>query len=523
MTMQLKQVAQICQQISRQIKDSYKPLTVHYIVHHDGQRNEAMGVAAQEIIHHPAAETALRLMQQPRLNEESSIIGTAVARTNIFLGLAWRDHLLTTCNINIDHLNASYDVKRQAWHLGWHAIDSYEYHQSPDNHNSQSTGIVVRRRSALEMARANLQADIMSVIMCHVGGEKDVLRGLAKSRALNTLSTSSGHMPEFYPYPISWESTKYAIGEISDRSPSKRQLIPMAVKLAREISLSISDESVMNWFSFCEPAQDMAWRGFSKENILSSAINTSPETDVRAVGHLIKEITEIQPSSLFDIQDFYSPYADDAVNEKLHEKLVEQIFEDIIAKGLSQHSPDPFIKLADSQNQALSEGRMIGWCAAALQAAARMMERLPEGDKQTENIVRRELMDRKNSMSWEDLQNLSDRVVEHQRKGEIITMSRLAEIAGEDQASKIVQTSVQNTINNPDFQKRMEYASQMAPRGPQPRSPAPSAAPRMAQHMNMGAPVPAGPGMGGGMRTTRPVRTSGGKNGSGQQGRQDQQ
>lgn len=501
MALQFDTVSQLCQQITRQVKENFKVLTVHFVIHHDGQRNEALGITAQEIIHHPAAETAMRIMQHPRLNEESSLMGTAVARHNVFMGLAWRDDLLALCTLNIDHLENIKDGRRQAWHLTWHAIDAHNYHSHPNSRTGPAGDVIIRRRSATEMARANLQADTFSAIMCAFQGDKGALRDVGKFRALNALSTRSAHMPEFYPYAIAMDATEFSFNELGKKLPSKRSMIPAALKIARAVDRAIDKEALMNWFSFCEPAQDMAWRGFNKQDILSAAINTSPDTFVRSTGHLIKDMIAVEPSSFLNVSDYYSPYADQAVNEKLHEKLVEQIFEDVIAKGISQHNADPFIKLANKQNEDLSEGRMMGWCAAGLQAAARAMEGSKEGDRQTEQLVRKEFQNNKDMTNWETLQNLGNRIVQHQRDGEIITLSRLSEIAGEDKSSKAVQNAVQQTINDPAYQKKMEFVAP-APSGPAPRGPAPSVAPRMA----MAAPGIRAPGLGGtGTTVQRPT------------------
>lgn len=475
MPLQLDAVAKLCQQITKHVRENYKALTVHFIVHHDGQRNDALAMTTQEIVHHPAAETAMRLMQKPRLNEESALLGTAVARKNMFFGLAWRDHLLALCTLNIDHLDSMKEARAQAWHLTWLALDAYNYNNSPDH--AVVKDIIVRRRSAMEMARAHLQADTFSALMCALHGDRDAVRNIGVMRAMNALTTRSAHMPEFYPYAIAVEAAEFSYQELNKKPPSRRMMIPAALKIAKAIDRSLDNESLMNWFSFCEPAQDMAWRGFSKEDILSAAINTSPDIFVRTTGHLMKDMIAVEPTSFLDITDQYSPYTDISLNEKLHEKLVEQIFEDIIAKGLSQHNPDPFIKLANKQNEELSEGRMMGWCASGLQAAARIIENTHDGDKQTEQLIRREFHDGRNRPDWQTLQNLGNNIVKHQRDGEIITLSRLSEIAGEDKSSRVIQAAVQNTINDPMYQAKMGYvnapAHGLTPAGPAPKGPAP--------------------------------------------------
>lgn len=513
MTLQLETVAKLCHQIAKQVRDNYKTLTVHFIVHHDGQRTEALGVATQEIIHHPAAETAMRLMQKQRLNEESALLGTAIAKKNMFLGLAWRDHLLALCTLNIDHLKTMKEARTQAWHLTWHALDAYSYNDPSSKRNAPIKDIVIRRRSAMEMARANLQADAFSALMCALEGDRDALKNIGTMRAMNALTPRSAHMPEFYPYAIAMDAAEFAFQEMSKKPPSRRMMIPVALKTAHAIDKSIDHETLMNWFSFCEPAQDMAWRGASKEDILSAAINTSPDTFVRSTGHLITEMTAIKPSSFLDMNDQYSPYADDSINEKMHEKLVDHIFEDIIAKGIAQHNPDPFIKLANKQNEELSEGRMMGWCAASLQAAARIIENSHDGDKQTEHLVRREFHDGRNKPNWDILQNLGDRIVQHQRDGEIITMSRLNEIAGEDRSSRSVQTSVQATLSDPDYQAKIGIIapaiSGTSPQGPAPRAPGLQTAPRISAPVaGPRIPSPGGPGN---APLRQPIKKSDGK------------
>jgi hypothetical protein len=498
MALQIDTVTQACRQLTRQIRENYKSLTVHFVPHHDGQRFEALGMTAQEIIHHPAADTAIHLMQKSRMNEDSSLLGTVLARKNIFFGLAWREDLLSLCTINIDHFKDVKDTQMQSWHLAWHAIDAYHYHHKGES--SKSAGldknIVVRRRNTLQIARANLQADIFSAIMCTFLGDRDSWKRIGITRAQNILEARSIHMPEFYPYVIALESLEYCLSTFLEKVPSRRQMIPTALKIARDINKSIDDETLTNWFSFCGSAQDMAWRGFKKEHIISAAINTSPDTFIRTTGHLLKEVIQIDSASFLDISDSYSPFADDSFNQNLHEKMIEQIFEDVITKGISLHSSEPFIKLANKQNEELTEGRILGWCASALQSAGRTLEKSDRSSKHIEAAVRQELRDEKNHTEWTHLQDLGRRVVEHQREGEIITLAKLSEIAGEGKAGGIIQGSIDETIKDPEYQKRLQHLQTQAPRMPAPATPAPKSVPKMA--MAPAYAVPSAPGLGGG-------------------------
>lgn len=207
MPMQIETVLQVCHQISRQIGDSFKQLTVHYIVHHEGQRVEALGLAGQEVLHHPAAQTALHLLTRARHSEESTLVGVAVARKPVLFGLASHDTVLALCSINIDQYTNVKEARRHACHLAWHAIDALEYGNDPDNVVGSSREVLIRRRGVLDLASANIRADIFAAVLGALQGDRDAVRKIGQGRAVNALQTMPNHNPENYPYIIAMEAT----------------------------------------------------------------------------------------------------------------------------------------------------------------------------------------------------------------------------------------------------------------------------------------------------------------------------
>jgi hypothetical protein len=484
MALKIDQVVQACRLITREVRDTYKNLTVHFVVHHAGQRSEALSIAAQELQIHPASETAMHILNKPRPNEDSAMIGVAVARQNMFFGLASRERLLALCTMNLDQFESLREARRYAYHLCWHAIDAQNYHATPEN-RSGGKEIMVRRRSALDIARANLEADVFSALISSLHDDKEAIQRMAIVRGTNALSSFSLQYPEYYPFVIASEAARFAFNQLHSSHLSKKKLIPSAVRLAHEIGKTFEDGSVAHWLSFSEPAQDMAWRGYGKDEILSAAINTSQNTFVRSIGYLISEVTGIQPSPILKISESYSPYADDEYNIKLHERMVKECFEDVITQSLSQSSVEPLLRAANRQNESLTEGRITGWCAAALQAAAHALEFALANGNEAEGIVRREFEGERGKTNWNNLRDLGNEVVNTKRAGGIVTMSKLAELSKSVEGVKSIQKSIEMTIQDPGYQQKLDSVKDYAigpplgpsgpsagPRGPRPATPA---------------------------------------------------
>lgn len=505
MTSQLDTVSEACRAVSRQIRETYRNLHIHFIVHHGGQRREALAMSAQEILSHPAAETALHMLQKVRKSEDSSILGTTVATRHMFFGLVSQDAILSLCTINLEQFQTLKDAQRYAWHLAWHAIDAYMFHNQPENRFDKPE-VILRRRNAIEMAGANLRADTFSAIISALQGDLSAIRGIGTGRALSALQTRSLHNPEFYPFVLAKESCDFAVQEFLRTAPSKRKHVMLALRTASDIGRMIDNESLRHWLAFSEPAQDMAWRSFSPEDILGAAVNTSDNTSVRAIGHLVAELTGVQPTSVLNAKSIYSPFTDDAFNERLHEKAVQSVFEDVIAQGIRQRSADPFIRTANSQNESLTEGQILGWCAAALQTAGKVYQRaLESGNHDYEISLRREFEGERKLTSWKELRSIGKDVIHEYRQGNIVTLGRLEQICGSDKALSSIRRAIIATTKDPQYQRKLNAAREIMPEA-MPRPAGPEAAPRTSP--NIPAPTrAAAPSIGMGRSGSIPAST----------------
>src|SRR5437773_1207237 len=110
MALQGEAITEACRVIAQQLRDRHNNLIIHFIIHRERRRAEALAKAAQTALNeYPAADAARRLLAENALSDESGLIGVALARENLFMGLAVRDSLLALGTVNVDRCKSMKD------------------------------------------------------------------------------------------------------------------------------------------------------------------------------------------------------------------------------------------------------------------------------------------------------------------------------------------------------------------------------------------------------------------------------
>lgn len=478
-------VQQICRAVSRQTRDYARNLSLSFIVHHAGQHLESLSLAGQELLSHPAAEQALRLLNTQTKSEGSNFIGLNVWRENIFFGLASSQNMMALSTLNIDEFQNLRDVRAQAWAMAWHAINLSNQRNNKNYKNAFHNGVVTLDINDEDLASANLRADAFSAVMCTVEGDKDAIRRLAERRSLESIERHAGKKPEFYPFAIALEATQFAYNEMQQHPPSKKKLIQTVLQLADNIGKTYDELSIQQWMYFCKPAQDMAWRGEKKDIILGAAVSTSQDTYIRATGFLVSETTKITPTTLLNLEQIHSPFAEEKYNKRLHETMIERAFADAVRAGLIKLDGTSFMEAAHKQNEEISDGHILGWCAAALQAAGRAFENaIARGSKSPEEEALREFKDISVRTTWESLKEIGENIIEQYRQGYATTFSDIIDFCGERPAFAGISSSIAFTMKDPSYLKKLDIANDLRampapePTAPSVKAPSYSAAPR---------------------------------------------
>jgi hypothetical protein len=465
MVLHIDAAQQSCRMVARQMRSYARPLHLSFIVHRSNQYLESLSLAGKELLSRPSGKTALRLIRnQKGVSEQSAFLGLASWRENLFLGLAHRQNMMALATLNIDDFESMREIRAQAWHLAWHAIHLYNQRNAPGGDDILQNGVIFPNYDAEALPSVNLRADVFSAIMCHLSGDKDAIRRLAHARCMDSLVRRAGFSPENYPFPLALEATQVALSDALRKPPSQSRQIHTAMKLAENIARTYDTQTLKQWVDFCKPAQSMAWRGEPKEIILGAAVGISRDTFVRSTGFLVCEITQTAPSSIVNLEDRYIPFSDDRHNQNLHETIVDKVFEKAASSGLQRHNAIPFLDAANEQNQKLSDGHILGWCASALQAAGNAFDAaMKSGSKTPVEDARRQFESIRHETSWDHLKQLGEAILERYRQGYAVTFSDIIDFCGNTPALAGVASSISLTTRDPSYLKKLNISNDIRP------------------------------------------------------------
>ncbi len=448
MGLKIDKINEVCGSISRAVNDRHKNLTLSFIVYRPGARAQAIKSPGPEIMQHPAADIVKKLLAHPRSDDEMDLCGVALAREHLFFGLAVRDSLLAVALLNAARYKTLKDIRAHGWHLAWHALDTLAYHENPPEDAVVPSDVIFRQRSQVERAAANLQADVFATVMSALQGSGEPVQTLAVERARASMEARPGHDPDYFPFVLAEDATLIALQHVKEKPVPKKRYIDEALKAARYVRAAFDDEWIQGWINFCEPSQDMVWRGYNGEQILSAAINTSEDTYVRTLAHMITDITKIKPVSVWELPGDYSPFCNEGFNERMHERTVDRIFDETFREVRRTGSAQPYIDIANSQNLKLISGHIMGWCAGALQASAAAYVAAVAGGRDADNASRKTFETERSRTAWSALRELNRKIVSSYRNRIKVNLPALLEMCGNERSAEILAASIAETMRN---------------------------------------------------------------------------
>lgn len=500
-------VQQFCDQVTREVASLYNGLTLHFIVHGKADFSEMLALSEHAIYTHPASNSAQAIIRKQATNNKTSFLGLAIHQKKTMMGLKTEDSILGLSNINIDEFSDENEARETIYHLAWHAIDLFEIRKEPQYRKKFAYGPMVPKRSALNLSKANLQADVFAALLTSIRDQQDGVLNIAKRRGLNSLLPVPHIKAEDYPYIVAQEACAFALSEFRNEPIAEECLFEECRKVSLDIGQAFDEASIRQWWKYATPAQDMAWRGFSKEDILGGAVNTCDDTFVRATSLMVSQITNIEPSPAAYLDHTYNAFLDTKSQAITHASLVDTVFEEAISDASGDDGSRALLDAANRQNEGLTEGLILGWCANALQEAAQAFEKALLTGSSPIQAARMQFEGNKGDTSWDMLKELGDSVVDQRRQGFAVTMGHIAEIAHNNPAFAPVLGSLKITMNDPGYLQKLEAANDlamtpttpanvptMAPKGPTPKGPelsGPKVAPNIPSTPTP-APTPAG-------------------------------
>lgn len=494
-------IHEMCQGFTTFVEELPFNLSLKYIFHRMGQRNDAIELEDRFFQSHPAGAIALNILRKSKSTQNSKFHGLAVETTQSMMGLREQRNAIGLITINMDNHSTTESALHEAYHLGWMAIDTARLLQHP-KYKTLKSGPLIPKRSPMNFSKATLQADIFSVLVLAGQGYDTMIKHIARERCLDTMLAKTNGRPWHYPFPLAYETTIEAWKNHIDISDRKHHFISTPLTFAASIATTITDEAHQQWWDFCKPAQAMAWHDESPEHILTTAIHTSEDPIIKVTSMLIQKCTDFKLSEDNIDNTKYNAFISEEQNKLYHEKAIEETFELVLAQGLEAQSNQPFIDVANKQNQKLTEGKVFGWCASALQIAARTFEKAQKdlGDEGTKNLLHLEFKGSQQELKYDSLITLGEKIIEKRKNGDVVTIEDVEGIAKNQSFARFIATSVTETIKDPKYQNSLSatkdlnhvYVPDAAPQKP-------TVQPKMSQPAPAATPNIGGGMMGGGM------------------------
>lgn len=345
-----------------------------------------------------------------------------------------RKNYLAFFFINADDFENALHARQEIYHLTWQAIKLQEYCQNKEREKYTHSGHIVQLHiDKTTQAFNNMIADAFAALMISISGKKGAIPALARRRSQWALKKTEQYRAEFYPFPIAAEATRLVYSDLLTPALAETAPLQHGIQMAKEVGYTFDEHTVDQWRHFALSAQEMAWMGYDKSQILSTAIFTSEDVHMRAVAYLVAETLNLEPGPTRELQ-YHNPFAEQEVNERRHFKACEQYFTESMddvkhhKDNTLQHenadmpAADIFTEHARKMNKRLMEGHIIGWCAHALLQAAPHFEDKGKAKDTFETAI--------HDLKWPILTRISHLIMLQRRRGHMITAEMIIRLCG---------------------------------------------------------------------------------------------
>jgi hypothetical protein len=172
----------------------------------------------------------------------------------------------------------------------------------------------------------------------------------------------------------------------------------------------------------------MAWTGHNKTEILGAAVYSNEDAYIRSTAYIVAETLNTDPVPLKH-HDFYNPFADDAVNERLHLKRAKATFVEVIERAAVQDDPGEILMALRRANADLLDGNPAGWCAPALLRAYQIYKNPPDQNTTPAEQASATFHEALAETPWSLIAKLHKTLIDERRGGTKLTPDLAAEIA----------------------------------------------------------------------------------------------
>jgi hypothetical protein len=452
-----KNLEDFCGRISNEMRDLFPTMTLIFLVSTPEKKADIVAAHLSKLAGHPAINEAFSILKAYVNGKvRSDFLGIAEGQEHIAFNFQKKTQSIALIAIDTslydDLNNAIQDVH---FYMSLF-LDTYHHHLK--NPLSTNGCVFLQKISPAQICRQKMKADIYCILQLLRDGQYDAPAILAKRRCLEALTPQSLSNPEEYSFPIALDVINYTIEKHIYSSILGRGQSAMITQfqLAERMTACFDLENFQSWILFTNCSQTMACSGFLPSDILGAAINTSTNPFIKAIGHMLAELSNLAPTDEIHLPIGYNPFLPEEINKISHERIAEETFEMILIHVVEAESYLPLLRVANNQNEALIKGKILGWCASSLHAAAKAYMGAKERGIPPLQAARLEFQSAYLQSNWETLKDLKKHIVTMYRQGEFVTMNELQKWADNHHDAKFLGNSLYITITDPKYTRGLD-------------------------------------------------------------------
>ena len=444
-----------CTDISNNVRNAFPHIDLHFLIYQDGEKADKISRLLPHLKSHPAYDEAVSLLKFTTINKDhSGFIGIAEGTEKLYLNIKKpKKKYLAFITLNTSQYTKFEDLTFSANYSCSQLIEAIsgiksnkEEKTDPAEANSSY------KKNKTKSLLTNLNADIYSTLQMVREKHYNAATSLALKRSIETLTPQSEKTPETHAFPIALHTVIHTIDNQIFSSVIARNKHPIISQfhLSSQISSCFEKEDFETWRDFATYSQMMAWEGFTASQILGAAIYTSTNPFIKSMGNLLAEITNLSPVTTDYLPNGYNPFVDNQINQINHNRLIDDIFEMSLIHSIEAESHIPLMHMANNQNESLLKGKISGWCANSLHAAARSYANAEDRGVPPTQAARLEFQSERLESNWDILIHLHHHIIGLLRAHQSVAFTDILDWLNNKPETDFLRDSILITLEGKD-------------------------------------------------------------------------
>ena len=347
MSLKTDEINSVIERVQKQLSSYNSALELICITHKtDGRKQACMslrkGYMGEEVS--ISLNRLLSAWTKDNIDDsQSEFLGTIETYRSGFGGLIKKKLYLNIIALNTGLYDTEEEMELDLYRLSWNACNALKNMMENSGKDGRDR-ILVPNPKGIRLLSNNLQSDIFASLLYSLIYREDYVEKLGRNRAKAVIDSSSKFEPDLFPFIMTLDQTKYMCNQLLNKRKLNSNPVEQVWAASKIILQTMNQKKLEVWQRFAKYSQDMAWRGFSSEVILSIAIDRNDDIETKKLGVQVASLTDTKPVSADESVGYYNPYKTDVENAEIHLSLIDELFENLLTRAIFENSAKPLLK-----------------------------------------------------------------------------------------------------------------------------------------------------------------------------------